>query len=149
MLEAQITQDLKAAMLAGDSKRVETLKMLKSALLYKAVELGARDTGLTDEQAIDVLSKESKKRAEAAEMYEKAGRSEQAASEKAEQEIIAGYLPKQASDEEISSVVDEIIARMDGVSMQQMGQVIGAVKARLGQTADGSRIASLVKEKLS
>ncbi len=149
MLEAQITQDLKTAMLAGDSKRVETLKMVKSALLYKAVELGARDSGLTNEQVMDVLSKEAKKRAEAASMYEKAGRSEQAAAEKAEQEIIAHYLPKQASDQEIIAAIDQAIAAIDEVSMQHMGQVIGAVKADLGQTADGSRVAALVKAKLS
>jgi uncharacterized protein YqeY len=149
MLEDQIAKDLKAAMLAGDSSRVETLKMLKSAILYKAVELGAREKGLTDEQIIDVLSKESKKRAEAAEMYEKAGRTEQAAAENSEKEIIAQYLPKQATDEEISTAVEQAISGMGEVSMQQMGQVIGAVKAKLGQSADGSRIASLVKEKLS
>lgn len=149
MLEDQLAKDLKTSMLAGDSARTETLKMLKSALLYKAVELGVRDTGLTEEQVIDVLSKESKKRAEAAQMYEKAGRVEQAAAEKFEQEIISQYLPKQASDEEIITAIDLAIAKMGDVSMQQMGQVIGAVKAQLGQTADGSRVATLVKEKLS
>jgi uncharacterized protein YqeY len=79
MLEDQLAKDLKTSMLAGDSARTETLKMLKSALLYKAVELGVRDSGLSEEQVIDVLSKESKKRAEVATMYEKAGRAEQAA----------------------------------------------------------------------
>ena len=149
MLEDQLAKDLKTSMLAGDSARTETLKMLKSALLYKAVELGVRDSGLSEEQVIDVLSKESKKRAEAAQMYEKAGRVEQAAAEKFEQEIISQYLPKQASDEEIITAIDLAIAKMGDVSMQQMGQVIGAVKAQLGQTADGSRVATLVKEKLS
>lgn len=149
MLEDQIAKDLKTSMLAGDSQRTETLKMLKSALLYKAVELGARDTGLTEEQVIEVLSKESKKRAEAADMYEKAGRSEQAAAEKFEQEVISQYLPKQASDDEIISIIDQTIAKMGDVTIAKMGQVIGAVKAQLGQTADGSRVATLVKEKLS
>ncbi len=149
MLEDQIAKDLKTSMLAGDSQRTETLKMLKSALLYKAVELGTRDTGLTDEQAVEVLSKESKKRAEAADMYEKAGRSEQAAAEKFEQEVISQYLPKQASDEEIISTIDQTISKMGDVTMQQMGQVIGAVKAQLGQTADGSRVAQMVKQRLA
>ena len=149
MLEDQLAKDLKTSMLAGDSARTETLKMLKSALLYKAVELGVRDAGLTEEQVIDVLSKESKKRAEAAAMYEKAGRAKQAAAEKFEQELISQYLPKQASDEEIIAAIDQVILKIGDVSMQQMGQVIGAVKAQLGQTADGSRVATLVKEKLS
>ena len=88
MLKLKLDTDLKAAMLAGDKTRVEVLKMLKSSILYKEVELGARDSGLNDEQIIDVLSKESKKRAEAAEMYEKAGRTEQANAEKFEQTVI-------------------------------------------------------------
>lgn len=149
MLEEQIKKDLKTAMLAGDVARTETLKMVKSALLYKAVELGVRETGLSDDQVIDVLTKEAKKRHEASEMYTKAGRNVQAEAEKAELKIISEYLPKQASDEEINAVIDDVISAMNDVSLQQMGQIIGAVKSKLGATADGSRVASLVKEKLS
>lgn len=149
MLKDKLQADLKAAMLSGDKQRVEALKMLKSAVTYKEVELGIREAGINDEQFIDVLSKEAKKRGDSADMYEKAGRTEQAAGERYEQELIAQYLPKQASDEEIQSVIDEVVANMGDVSMQQMGQVIGGVKASLGQLADGSRIAALVKEKLS
>ncbi|MFO0970877.1 MAG: GatB/YqeY domain-containing protein [Candidatus Saccharimonadales bacterium] len=147
MLKDAITSDLKAAMLSGDKQRVEALKMLKTAITYKEVELGARETGLTNEQVVDVLSKEAKKRSDAAEMYEKAGRTEQAAAENFEKEIIAVYLPEQASDDDIREVINEVIAQMDEVSIQQMGQIIGAVKARLGQSADGARVAALVKEK--
>ena len=149
MLEEKIASDLKAAMLAADSKRTETLKMAKSAILYKAVELGAREKGLTDDQVIEVLSKEAKKRQEAADMYEKAGRTEQAEAETEELAIITQYLPKQASDEEINTVIEKTISGMEDVSMQQMGQVIGAVKSELGASADGGRVARLVKEKLS
>lgn len=149
MLKDAITSDLKAAMLSGDKQRVEALKMLKTAITYKEVELGVRETGLTDEQTVDVLSKEAKKRADAAEMYEKAGRTEQAAAENFEKEIIAVYLPEQASDDDIREVINEAIAQMDEVSIKQMGQIIGAVKARLGQSADGARVAALVKEKLA
>lgn len=149
MLKDKIQADLKAAMLSGNTQRVDALKMLKTAITYKEVELGTRETGLSDEQIIEVLSKEFKKRGDAAAMYEQAGRSEQAAAEKFEQEVISEYLPKQASDDEIQSVIDEVTAGMSNVSTAQMGQVIGAVKAKLGQTADGSRVAALVKEKLS
>lgn len=149
MLKDAITSDLKAAMLSGDKQRVEALKMLKTAITYKEVELGARETGLTNEQVVDVLSKEAKKRSDAAEMYEKAGRTEQAAAENFEKEIIAVYLPEQASDDDIREVINEAIAQMDEVSIQQMGQIIGAVKAGLGQSADGARVAALVKEKLA
>lgn len=149
MLKDRIQSDLKTAMLSGDKQRASALNMLKGAILNQEIADGTREAGLTDEQVIAVLTKEAKKRADAAVMYEQAGRSEQAAAERFEQEVISEYLPKQATDEEIQAVVNEVIAGMQEVSMQQMGQVIGAVKAQLGQTADGSRIASLVKEKLS
>lgn len=149
MLEQKIAADLKAAMLAGDTPRVEALKMLKSALLYKAVELGARDTGLTDEQVIDVLGKEAKKRLDAAQMYEQAGNAEKAVAETAEHELIGQYLPKQMSDDELAELVGHVIAEAGEVSIKDMGRVIGAVKQKAGNLADGSRIASLVKQKLS
>lgn len=148
MLKDTINSDLKAAMLSGDKPRTEALKMVKTAITYKEVELGVRETGLTDEQVVDVLTRESKKRADAAQMYEQAGRAEQAAAEMFEQTVIAKYLPQQVSDNEIVTVIDEAISALESPSMQQMGQVIGAVKAKLGQTADGSRVAALVKEKL-
>jgi hypothetical protein len=149
MLKDTINSDLKAAMLSRDKERVEALKMLKSAITYKEVELGIRDAGLSDEQVIEVLTKEAKKRGDSAQMYEKAGRDDQAKAERFEQEIIAKYLPKQASDDEIQAVVDEVISAMDSPSMQQMGQIIGAVKAKFGQSADGARISALVKAKLT
>ncbi len=149
MLKAKIEADLKTAMLSGDTAMVGTLKMLKSAILYKEVELGSRDQGLSDNQVIDVLSKEAKKRLEASQMYSDAGREDQSNAEQAEYDIIAEYLPKQLSDDEVAAIVDEAIASVDGTSMQDMGRIIGAVKAKAGATADGSRIAAVVKEKLS
>jgi len=149
MLKARIEQDLKAAMLSGDSDVVSTLKMLKSALLYKEVELGVRDTGLTDERTIAVLSKEAKKRQEAATMYDKAGRTDQAAAEASENLIIQKYLPEQMSDEDIEKLVDLAISDAGEVTMQEMGKIIGAVKAQAGQTANGAKIAQFVKQKLT
>ncbi len=78
MLKQKLADDLKQAMLAGDKQKAELLNMLKSAVLYKEVELGAREAGLTDEQVQDVLAKEAKKRAEAATMYKDAGDAERA-----------------------------------------------------------------------
>ncbi len=149
MLKAKIEADLKTAMLSGDTTMVGTLKMLKSAILYKEVELGSRDQGLSDDQVIDVLSKEAKKRLEASQMYSDAGREDQSNAEQAEYDIIAEYLPKQLTDEEIGVIVEAAVASVDGASMQDMGRIIGAVKAKVGATADGSRIAAVVKEKLS
>ncbi len=148
MLKSRIEGDLKTAMLSGDSIRVGTLKMVKSAILYKEVELGEREQGLQDEQVIVVLVKESKKRLEAATMYSDAGRTEQAAAEQAEFEIISEYLPAQMTDEELVGIVDDVVLHTEGASMKDMGRIIGAVKARAGATADGARIATLVKQKL-
>ena len=149
MLKAKIEADLKTAMLSGNADVVGTLKMLKSAILYKEVELGNREQGLSDDQVIEVLSKEAKKRLEASEMYKNADRVTQAATEKSEYDIIMEYLPKQLSDEEIMEIVDELLQSVPGATMQDIGRIIGAVKVKAGPSADGSRIATIVKQKLS
>lgn len=149
MLKDQINSDLKAAMLSGDKQRVEALKMLKTAISYKEVELGIRESGLDDDEVVSVLTKEAKKRTDAAEMYAKAGRSEQSEAELFEKEVISVYLPAQASDAEIIATIDSVVQTMESVTMAQMGQVIAAVKEKLGQSAEGGRIAALVKAKIS
>lgn len=149
MLKDKLQSDLKAAMLSGDKQRASVLNMLKGAILNQEIADGTRDTGLSDEQVISVFVKESKKRLDAATMYGQAGRSEQAEAERFEQTVIAEYLPKQASDEDISAAIDEAISTIESPNIKQMGQVIGVVKAKLGQTADGGKIAQLVKEKLT
>ena len=103
MLEQQIEQDLKAALLEGDRTRSETLRGLKSSLLYLKVEKGKRESGLSREEEIEVLSKESKKRAESAELYLKGGSEEKAKTELLEKQIIDKYLPKQLSEEELEN----------------------------------------------
>jgi len=149
MLKDRIATDLKSAMLSGDKTRAENLKMLKSAILYKEVETGARDEGLADEQIVDVLTKEAKKRLDAAEMFDKAGNAEKAAAERAEHALIGEYLPEQMSDDEITTAATTIIAEAGEVSMKDMGKIIGLVKAKVGNTADGSRVAAIVKQKLA
>lgn len=148
MLKDTINADLKTAMLSGDKTRVEVLKMLKSALLYKEVELGVRDSGLTEDQAIEVLIKEAKKRQDAAEMYQKAGNNVKAEAELSEQAVTRQYLPAQMSDEDLTTIVDQVLASSGEVSMKDMGRIIGAVKVTVGNTADGSRISMIVKQKL-
>ena len=148
MLKQQINDDLKAAMLSGDSERVNTLKMIKTALQYKEVELGVRDAGIDDDEAIKVLAKEAKKRQEAADMYEQAGRSEQASTERAEFELISQYLPEQMSDDDLAILIRATIEKTGATGMQDMGKVIGAVKAEAGSSVDGGRVAALVKAEL-
>lgn len=148
-LKTTIDADLKTAMLAGDKTLVTTLRGLKSAILNVEVEKGVRDTGLPDDEIIALLQKEAKKRQESADLYVQGNSQERADAELAEKQVIEKYLPAQLSEDELQTMVDEVIAGMGEVSMQQMGQVIGAVKAKAGAAGDGATIARLVKEKLS
>jgi uncharacterized protein YqeY len=136
-------------MLSGDKNKVEVLKGIKSALQYEAVNMKSDDRTLNDEQIQKVIARESKKRAETAELYKNAGETDRANKELAEKEIIDAYLPKQLSEEEIAKVVEEEITSTGASSTAEMGKVIGAVRGKLGASADGAVIARLVKEKLS
>jgi len=149
MLKSQLDQDLRTAMLAGDKTLVTTLRGLKSAILYAEVEKKVRDTGLSDDEIITLFAKEAKKRQESADLFKQGGNNEKFEAELAEKVVIEKYLPAQLSDDELAKVVDDCIATLQASSPQAMGQVIGAVKAKVGANADGARIASLVKERLS
>lgn len=148
-MQQQIDKDLKQALLAGDRAKTETLRGLKSALLNEAIAQNARDTGLSDEQIQKILSKESKKRQEAADLYKQGGSPERASTELAEKAIIDAYLPDQMGEEQVSVIVDEEIAKAGSPTMHDMGKIIGAVRDRTAGQADGGLIAKLVKEKLS
>jgi uncharacterized protein YqeY len=149
-LRQQLTDDVKAAMLSGDALRVETLRGLKTVVLYADVATKSRDTGgIPDEEILNLFAKEVKKRQESADLYVQGGSQERADKELAEKAIIEAYLPAQVSESDIAAVIDEVIATEKAEGLQFMGKVIGAVKARLGNTADGSIIARLVKERLS
>lgn len=149
MIKQQLNDDVKAAMLAGDAARLETLRGLKSAILYAEVAAGKRDEGLSDDEVQAIFAKEAKKRQESAELYDQGGSPERAAKERAEKAIIESYLPEQLSEADLVVIIDEVITEQQATGMQAMGQVIGAVKQRVGNTADGSVIARLVKEKLA
>jgi len=146
-LKNQIDADIKVAMLAGEKTLVTTLRGLKSAILNVEVAKGLRETGLPDSEITDILAKEAKKRQESADMYIQGNSKERADAELQEKAIIERYLPKQLSEQEIQQIINEVTAEL-GTSMQQMGQIIGAVKAKTSGSADGAIIAKLVKEKL-
>lgn len=147
-LKQKIEDDIKAAMLAHDSFTVETLRTVKGAILNKEVDRGVRETGLDDSATESLLSKEVKKRFEAAELFDKGGNSESAEKERKEAEILQAYLPEQLSDEELANIVSGVIAEAGDVSVKDMGRVIGLVKQKVGNQADGALIAKLVKEAL-
>jgi uncharacterized protein YqeY len=148
MLEQQIEQDLKTALLGGDAVRVSCLRMIKSSLLNLKVAEGKRDSGLSDAEVQTLLAKEAKKRQESADMYQQAGDQTRADAELGEKSIIENYLPEQMSEADLTSLIDSVIADTGASGPQAMGQVIGAVKAQAGPTTDGGLIARLVKEKL-
>ncbi len=148
MIKQQLQDDVKAAMLAGDSARVETLRGLKSVILYAEVAAGKREDGLSDDEIQALFAKEAKKRQESADLYMQGGAPDRAQKELSEKALIETYLPAQLSEAEIRAIIDEVIVVQGAVGLQAMGAVIGAVKQRTGSTADGGVIARLVKEKL-
>ncbi|MCA9327001.1 GatB/YqeY domain-containing protein [Candidatus Saccharibacteria bacterium] len=148
MIKQQLQDDVKTAMLAGDAARLETLRGLKSAILYAEVAAGKREDGLSDDDIQVLFAKEAKKRQESADLYTKGGSPERAEKELSEKAIIEEYLPEQMGEDELTRIVDTVIAEQGASGMQAMGAVIGAVKKQVGTSADGGLIAKLVKEKL-
>jgi uncharacterized protein YqeY len=148
MLKQRIDQDLKAALLEGNKVLVTTLRGIKSVILYDEVAKGVRDQGLPDDEIIILLAKEVKKRQESADLYKQGGNEERAAAELEEKKVIEQYLPSQLSDEELTTVIDDVIATIGAAGPAAMGQVIGGVKQKVGAQADGARIAAMVKERL-
>lgn len=149
MLKTQIDQDLKVALLAGDKTLATTLRGLKSVILYAEVAKGSREQGLSDEEIVGLLTKEAKKRQESADLYQKGGNEEKANAELTEKKVIEKYLPAQMSEEDLQKIIDSVMTETNLTSMQDMGKLIGAVKAKAGASADGAVIARLVKERLS
>lgn len=147
-LKQQIDHDLKQAMLAGDKTLTTTLRGLKASILNAEVAAGSREQGLSDDEAIAVLTKQAKQRQESADLYVQGGSQDKADAELAEKAVIEKYLPAQVSEEELSAAIDKVIADTGAAGMQAMGQVIGAIKQQFGASADGATVARLVKEKL-
>ncbi|MDB5169891.1 MAG: hypothetical protein JWN82_287 [Candidatus Saccharibacteria bacterium] len=149
MLEQRLEQEIKAALIGGDSVKVTTLRGLKSVLLNVKVAEGTRDTPMSDDQIIAIFSKEAKKRQESADLYVQGGNQPMADAELTEKALIETYLPAQLDEAAIAAVVDATITELGVSTMQGMGQVIGTVKVKTAGAADGGVIARLVKERLS
>lgn len=149
MVVDDITAALKQALLQRDAETATTLRGLKSVILNAEVAAGKRDTGLDNDEVIALLQKEAKKRQEAAAIYADAGDEARATKELSEKEIIAKFLPEQLDEDAIVQLVESAITELGASTMQDMGKVIGAVKAKAGATADGGVIARIVKEKLA
>jgi uncharacterized protein len=136
----QVQDDVRTAMKARDRERAGALRLIVDVLQQDA------KFGKGDE--IPVLQRERKKRVEAAEAYENAGRTEQAAAERFEAELIEGYLPQQLSDEELGEIVAAAVVETGASEQRQMGEVMSAVMPKVGGRADGKRVSAAVREKL-
>jgi uncharacterized protein len=149
-LHDRVEEDLRAAMKARDKARTSALRMAVAALRNRAVADGASPQGRLDDDTVQqVLAGEVKRRREAADAFAAAGRDEQAATEAAEAEIYAAYLPAQLTDEELAAIVDRVIADEGGADAAQMGPVMKAVMAEVAGRADGSRVSGLVRSRLA
>ncbi|GAB2741205.1 GatB/YqeY domain-containing protein [Salinifilum aidingensis] len=151
-LKEQLRADLSAAMKQRDTATTGVLRMALSAVNNEEVS-GKQSRELSDEEVQRVLSKEAKKRDESATAFDEAGRAEQAASERAEAEVLRRYLPQPLSEEELQQLVrqavDEVAAELgEEPGMKQMGQVMKAVNAKVAGRAEGSQVAALVKGRL-
>lgn len=141
-LHQNLSADIKAAMLAKDADRLGTLRLLKSALGYLAIE---QKTDLVpDADFISVVQKEVKKRRDSIEQFEKGGRPELAAKEKAELTVLEAYLPKALSPDELEALVKACILETGATSKKDMGSVIRAVQAKAAGRAEGKVISQLV-----
>lgn len=147
-LKQRISDEMKTALLGGDRFRGDLLRNIKAAILNEEVAKQKRDEGLSDAEVETVLTREAKKRNESAELYRQNDRVELAETEERELEIIQEFLPEQMSEADVRAVVDAKIAELGANDMKAMGQVIGAVKQQVGNTADGALVARLVKETL-
>ncbi len=140
----QLESDLQDAMRERDKIRLTVLRLLKSALKNYQIEVGH---DLSNQEVLSILQKEAKKRQEAAQAYEQAGRVDQAQEERDELATIESYLPEQMSEADVTKVVTEVIAATPA-DQRQMGPIIGQVRAKTEGQADGALIAKLVAQEL-
>jgi uncharacterized protein len=146
-LKERLRADLTDAMRARDQVRLRTLRMALASITNEEVS-GDAAHELSDDDVLKVLTREAKKRREAAEAFEAAGRPDQAEAERAEGDVLAGYLPAQLSDDELSALVASAIAETGAAGMPAMGKVMKAVTPQVAGRADGARVAAEVRKQL-
>jgi uncharacterized protein YqeY len=136
----QVQSDVKTAMKAREKDRAAALRLV--------VDVLQQDAKLGEGDEVAVLQRERKKRVEAAEAYEGAGRAEQAAAERFEAELIEGYLPQQLSDDELDELVAAAVEETGASEQRDMGQVMSALMPKVGGRADGKRVSAAVRKRL-
>jgi uncharacterized protein len=143
---AQIEEELKQARLARDAERRDALSLILSSLRSAEKEL---QRALSEDEELQVLQRERKKRAEAAEAFESAGREEQADKEEYELEVLEEFMPEPLSDDELEDIVDDVIAEVGATSLRDLGRVMADVMPQVSGRADGSQVSQIVREKLA
>jgi uncharacterized protein YqeY len=146
-IKDQLRADLTAAMKARDETRTRTLRMALTSISTEEVS-GSAAHDLTDDDVIKILNKEAKRRREAAAAFAQAGRDEQAAAERAEERVLADYLPAQLGDDELAAMVAAAIAETGASGPAGIGQVMKVVTPRIAGRAEGSRVAAQVRSQL-
>lgn len=147
-LKEKLETDLSSAMKARDELRTRTLRMALTAVKNEEVA-GRQSRTLSDDDVVKVLTREAKKRREAATAFGDAGREEQAKAERDEGEVLEGYLPAQLSDEELTALVADAIAETGASGPRAMGQVMKSVNPKVAGRAEGGRVAAEVKRQLA
>ena len=143
---AKIEDDLKEAMRARDDLRTGTLRLTLAALRSSEKELGRP---LKDDEELQVLQRERKRRTEAAEAFRDAGREEHASQEERELDVIEEFMPEPLAEEELERIVDDAIAETGATSLRDLGRVMADVMPQVAGRADGSTVSQLVREKLA
>ena len=145
-LIAEIKSQLEDAMREGDAARRDTLRLILSSLQGAEKEL---QRPLSDDEELQVLQRERKKRVEAAEAFRNAGREEQADKEEDELDVLEEFMPEPMSEDELEEIVDDVIAEVGATSMRDIGRVMADVMPQVAGRADGSAVSQLVREKLA
>jgi uncharacterized protein len=142
----RIDRELKEARLARDAERRDALSLVLNALQAAQKELRRP---LSDEEELQVLQRERKRRLEAAEAFRKGGREEQAEDEEYELDVLEEFMPEPLSEEELEEIIDDVISEVGATSIRDMGRVMAGVMHQVSGRADGSTVNQLVKEKLA
>jgi uncharacterized protein len=145
-LIGELEEQVKEAMLARENERRDALRLILSSLKSAEKDL---QRPLSDEEELQVLQRERKKRQEAAEAFRDAGREQQAENEEAELAILEEFMPEPVSEDELERIVDDAIAENKATSMRDMGRVMADVMPQIAGRADGSAVSQLVREKLA
>jgi uncharacterized protein YqeY len=147
VLRDDINSALKEAMKAGQARRVSTLRLINAAILARETS-GAERVSLNDAEIVDVMGKMVKQRQESFDIYEKAGRSELAAQEREEIEIISAYLPKKMSDVDAAHAISALIREIEAETLKDMGRTMAALKQRFSGQMDFAKAGAQVKKLL-